>query len=137
MAEPMATFQFDLVAPERVLFSGPVEAVELPGTEGDMTVLPGHAPVMTALKTGFLVITERPQNGRRVLVRGGFADVGATSVTVLAERATPLEELTPEVIDREIAQAQLARDATEDFVARQAADAAIAQLQEARGALRY
>ena len=51
----MATLHFELVAPERVLFSGEVEAVLLPGTEGDMTVLPGHAPVMTALKTGFVV----------------------------------------------------------------------------------
>ena len=50
----MATFHFELVAPERVLYSGEVDAVMLPGTEGDMTVLPGHAPVMTGLKTGFI-----------------------------------------------------------------------------------
>ena len=57
----MATFHFELVSPERVLFSGEVDAVILPATEGDMTVLPGHAPVMTALKTGFLVITDAPR----------------------------------------------------------------------------
>ena len=50
----MATLHFELVAPERVLFSGEVEAVLLPGTEGDLTVLPGHAPLMATLKTGFV-----------------------------------------------------------------------------------
>jgi F-type H+-transporting ATPase subunit epsilon len=133
----MATFPFELVAPERVLFSGDVEAVMLPGTEGDMTVLPGHAPVMTALKTGFLVITNHKGDGERVLVRGGFADISANGVTVLAERALPVEDLTPEVIDREILQAELARDASEDFSAKQAADAAIAQLREARATLSF
>ena len=133
----MATFPFELVAPERVLFSGDVEAVMLPGTEGDMTVLPGHAPVMTALKTGFLVITNHKDEGERVLVRGGFADISARGVTVLAERALPVEDLTPESLDREILQAEMARDASEDFSAKQAADAAIAQLREAKAALSY
>ena len=133
----MATFPFELVAPERVLFSGEVDAVLLPGTEGEMTVLPGHAPVMTALKTGFLVITNHKGDGERVLVRGGFADISARGVTVLAERALPVEDLTPEILDREILQAEMARDATEDFSAKQAADAAIAQLREAKATLNY
>ena len=64
----MATFNFELVSPERVLFSGQVDAVILPATEGEMTVLAGHAPTMTTLKTGFLVVTDSPGNGRRVLV---------------------------------------------------------------------
>jgi F-type H+-transporting ATPase subunit epsilon len=72
-----------------------------------------------------------------VLVRGGFAEIGAERVTVLASRATPLVELSPESIDREIQQAELARDASEDFEARQRADAAIAQLREARAALEF
>jgi F-type H+-transporting ATPase subunit epsilon len=133
----MATLHFELVSPERVLFSGEVEAVMLPGTEGDMTVLPGHAPVMTALKTGVVIATNHKDNGERVLVRGGFAEINAAGVTVLAERATPVEDLTAEMIDREILQAEMARDATEDFVAQQAADAAIAQLREVRGALQF
>jgi F-type H+-transporting ATPase subunit epsilon len=91
----MATFSFELVAPERVLFSGDVDAVILPASEGDMTVMPGHEPMMTALKTGFLIITDRPGSGRRVLVRGGFADVNQRGLTVLAERALPEEEITP------------------------------------------
>ncbi len=133
----MATLHFELVSPERVLFSGEVEAVMLPGTEGDMTVLPGHAPVMTALKTGVVIATNHRDNGERVLVRGGFAEVNAAGVTVLAERATPVQDLTADMIDREILQAELARDATEDFATQQAADAAIAQLREVRGALQF
>lgn len=133
----MATFQFELVGPERVLFSGPVEAVELPGTEGDMTVLPEHAPVLTALKAGVVVITERPQAGKRVFVRGGFADIGPTSVTVIAERASPVEELTPAIIDADIAQAELLRDASEDHEVRRGHEATIAQLREARETLNF
>src|SRR5215218_9139514 len=106
----MATLQFELVAPERVLYSGPVDAVMLPGTEGDMTVLPGHAPVMTALKTGFIVITDHKNHGTRVLVRGGFADINQAAVTVLAERALAPSELTPESIDQEILNVEMQRD---------------------------
>ncbi len=133
----MATFTFELVAPERVIFSGDVDAVVLPATEGDMTVLPGHAPMMTALKTGFLIITDRPGNGRRVLVRGGFADVNQNGLTVLAERALPEEEITQEILDREILQAEMAYDATNDNAAKHAAEAAVAQLRAAKAALNF
>jgi F-type H+-transporting ATPase subunit epsilon len=133
----MATFTFELVAPERVIFSGDVDAVVLPATEGDMTVLPGHAPMMTALKTGFLIITDRPGNGRRVLVRGGFADVNQNGLTVLAERALPEEEITQEILDREILQAEMAYDSTNDNAAKHAAEAAVAQLREAKAALNF
>jgi F-type H+-transporting ATPase subunit epsilon len=133
----MATFNFELVSPERVLFSGDVDAVVLPATEGDMTVLAGHAPTMTALKTGFLVITSNPGNGRRILVRGGFADINQNGLTVLAERALPAEELTQETLDHEILQAEMAYDATNDPAAKHAAESAIAQLREAKAALNF
>jgi F-type H+-transporting ATPase subunit epsilon len=133
----MATLTFELVSPERILFSGAVDAVILPGTEGDMTVLPGHAPVMTALKAGFIVITDRPGNGRRVLVRGGFADINQTGLTVLAERALPEEEITQEVLDHEILLAEMAHDATSDGAAKEAAWGSVAQLREAKAALNY
>ena len=113
----MATLHFELVSPERVLYSGEVESVLLPGTEGDMTVLPGH--------------------GGRVLVRGGFAEINGAGVTVLAERATPVEELTPDSIDAEILEMQTERDGTASFEAKQAADMIIAQLEEAKEALKF
>jgi F-type H+-transporting ATPase subunit epsilon len=133
----MATLHFELVAPERVLFSGEVDAVMLPGTEGDMTVLPGHAPVMTSLKTGFVVVTDRQNHGTRVLVRGGFAEINAGGVIVLAERALDATELTPESIDQEILTVEMQRDASHDPAFQDAANATIVQLQEARAALRY
>jgi F-type H+-transporting ATPase subunit epsilon len=128
-------FSFELVSPERILFSGDVDAVILPGTEGEMTVLEGHAPVLTGLKTGFLVITDQPGAGRRILVRGGFAEINQRGLTVLAERALPAEEITPEILEQEIVHAELAADATTDFHAKQAAEAAVTQLREAKVAL--
>jgi F-type H+-transporting ATPase subunit epsilon len=133
----MATLHFELVAPERVIFSGEVEAVLLPASEGDMTVLPGHEPTMTALKAGFVVFTNHKNDGSRVLVRGGFAEISASGVAVLAERATPVEELTAEKIDREIDEARMVRDGSSDHEARQAADMLVAQLREARAALQF
>ena len=132
----MATLNFELVAPERVVHSGPVEAVMLPGTEGDMTVLPGHAPVMTALKAGFVVLTTHAGEGQRVFVRGGFAEINATGVVVLAERAMPFEDLTPEKLDQEIFDAGLQRDGMTDYHQRESANALIAQLEEAKEALK-
>ena len=133
----MATLHFELVAPERVLYSGEVDAVLLPGTEGDMTVLPGHAPVMTALKTGFIVVTDRQNHGTRMLVRGGFAEINAAGLTVLAERALPPEDLTPESIDREILHVETLRDGSHDQAVKDAADATVEQLREARAALQF
>ncbi len=133
----MATFNFELVSPERVLFSDAVDAVVLPASEGDMTVLPGHAPMMTTLKTGFLIIGNGSGNGTRVLVRGGFADINQNGLTVLAERALPAEELTQEILDKEILQAEMVWDSTTDPAAKHAAESAIAQLREAKEALNY
>ena len=132
----MATFQFDFVGPERTLYSGQIEAVQLPGIEGEITVLPGHAPVLTALKVGVIVINEAGHTGKRVLVRGGFADIGPTSVTVIAERANPFEEITQESLDRDIEAAELQRDATEDLQKREELNGQIVQLQETKALLK-
>lgn len=132
----MATFHFDFVGPERSLYSGEVESVQLPGTEGEMTVLAGHAPVLTSLRVGVIVVTERANSGKRIYVRGGFADIGPTGVTVLAERAAPIEELTPESLDRDIEAAELQRDSTEDLQKREELNGQIVQLQETKNLLR-
>ncbi|KQQ11941.1 ATP synthase F0F1 subunit epsilon [Methylobacterium sp. Leaf123] len=131
----MATFHFDFVGPERTLYSGEVEAVQLPGSEGEMTVLPGHAPVLTTLKVGVITVTETTGNGKRIYVQGGFADIGPKSVTVLAERAAPIEEVTPAMIDQEIEAVELVRDATQDLAKREALNAQIVQMQEAKNTL--
>jgi len=132
----MATFHFDFVGPERTLYSGEVNAVQLPGIEGEMTVMAGHAPVLTSLLVGVIVITESQGSGKRIYVRGGFADIGPTGLTVLAERAAPIEELNAESLDRDIEAVQLQYDATEDLQRREELNAQIVQLRETKALLK-
>ncbi|MCJ2013840.1 F0F1 ATP synthase subunit epsilon [Methylobacterium sp. J-076] len=132
----MATFHFDFVGPERTLYSGEVNAVQLPGIEGEMTVMAGHAPVLTSLRVGVIVVTESQGTGKRIYVRGGFADIGPQGVTVLAERAAPIEELSPESLDRDIEAIQLQYDSTEDLQRREELNAQIVQLRETKALLK-
>ena len=97
----MATFHFALVSPEQVLFSGEVEQVDLPGSEGEFGVLAGHAPLVATLRPGILKILGSGQP-QRILVLGGFAEVGPDGLTVLADTAVPVEEVDPSVIAGEI-----------------------------------
>ena len=87
----MATFHFDLVSPDHLVFSGEVDQVDVPGSEGDFGVLAGHAPYVATLKPGILTVHQGGQS-RRIVVIGGFAEVGAQGLTVLADMATPVEE---------------------------------------------
>jgi F-type H+-transporting ATPase subunit epsilon len=97
----MATFHFDLVSPEKLLFAGEVAQVDLPGSEGDMGVLAAHAPLVTALRPGILV-AHREGGDLRVVVNGGFAEVGPAGLTVLADMAVPAEEFDRTVLAGEI-----------------------------------
>jgi F-type H+-transporting ATPase subunit epsilon len=87
----MATFHFDLVSPEKVLFSGEVSQVDVPGSEGDFGVLAGHAPLVTTLRPGVLIIYSE-RDAQRIVVDGGFAEVGPAGLTVLANLAVPVDE---------------------------------------------
>ena len=87
----MATFHFDLVSPEKLLFSGEVEQVDVPGSEGEFGVLAGHAPLVTTLRPGILVI-HGERDALRVVVDAGFAEVGPAGLTVLANLAVPVDE---------------------------------------------
>jgi F-type H+-transporting ATPase subunit epsilon len=114
----MATFHFDLVSPEKLVFSGEVEQVDAPGLVGDFGVLAGHAPFIATLKPGLLVVYAGGQR-RRIVVGGGLAEVNPHSMTVLAEMATPVEDLDPAVLAQQIRDAQedvndAADDATRD-----------------------
>ena len=91
----MATFQFDLVSPEKLLLSGDVDQVDVPGSEGDFGVLAGHAPFVTTLRPGILVV-HRAGGALRVVVSGGFAEVSAAGLTVLADVAVPVEDINRE-----------------------------------------
>ena len=81
----MATFPFELVSPEKLLISTEVEQVVVPGTEGDFAVLKDHAPFMSTLRPGVVVVTEASTEVQRLFVRGGFADVSPRGLTILAE----------------------------------------------------
>jgi F-type H+-transporting ATPase subunit epsilon len=104
----MATFHFELVSPEKLAFSGEVDQVDAPGSEGDFGVFAGHAPFISTLRPGVLVIHAGGQR-TRIVVSGGLAEVNPQGMTVLAEMATPVDELDPDVL------AQAVKDATEDL----------------------
>jgi F-type H+-transporting ATPase subunit epsilon len=87
----MPTFHFDLVSPEKLLFSGEVNQVDVPGGEGEFGVLAGHAPLVTTVRPGILVI-HGEGGALRVVVNGGFAEVGPIGLTVLADMAVPEDE---------------------------------------------
>ena len=87
------TFKFELVSPERLLVSADVEQVLVPGSEGDFTMLPNHAPLLTSLRPGLLDIVFSGSDRRRYFVRGGFAEVGLAGLTVLAETAVSVQDL--------------------------------------------
>ena len=102
------TFKFELVSPERLLVSEEVEQVLVPGSEGDMTVLSGHAPVLTTLRPGLLDIGYSGGEHRRYFIRGGFAEAGPAGLTVLAKTAIDLVELDAGML------ASAIKDAEED-----------------------
>lgn len=107
--------QFDLVSPERLLASLSVTAVELPGADGDMTAMADHAPTITTLRPGVLR-ADGPEGVTEFVVTGGFAEIGAGGVTVLAERALPREEMTQDALDKMVEEAaQALKSARETF----------------------
>jgi F-type H+-transporting ATPase subunit epsilon len=103
MADP---FKFELVSPEKLLFSGDVEQVLVPGAEGDMTIMSKHAPVITTLRPGLLEIDFPDGKRQRFFARRGFAEVNPDGLTVLAERAIDLDDLDPEQLTQDIANAE-------------------------------
>ena len=99
------TMQFDLVSPERSLASLQATAVQIPGAEGDMTAMPMHAPTITTLRPGVLRV-ESPAGNSEYLVTGGFAEINGEALSVLAERALPMDEVTRAHLDELIEEAR-------------------------------
>jgi F-type H+-transporting ATPase subunit epsilon len=128
-------FKFELVSPERLLVSGQVEQVLVPGAEGDMTVLAHHAPLLSTLRPGLLDIALPGGEHKRYFIRGGFAEVGPSGLTVLAETAIDLVELDASQL------AQAVKDAEEDVAdategsARDRAQTKLDQLRQVQAAL--
>jgi F-type H+-transporting ATPase subunit epsilon len=102
----------DLVSPERLLLSDDVDMVTVPGADGYFGVLPGHAPIMTSLRPGVIEIKGGIEDGdMKLFIRGGFAEVTPTQVSVLAEEAIPFPDFTVEMLDQRI------KDAEEEMIA--------------------
>jgi F-type H+-transporting ATPase subunit epsilon len=131
----MATFHFELVSPDKVLFNGDAQAVLVPGAEGDFQVLSDHAPVMTSVRPGVVGIDDASGKHSRVFVRGGFADASKNGLILLAETAIPFEDLSVDKLGQEIKNAEedLA-DANEDQ--KQAAQEKLDRLRELKDAIK-
>jgi F-type H+-transporting ATPase subunit epsilon len=123
------TFKFELVTPERMVLSQDATQVVVPGVEGEFTVLAGHAPVISALRPGVVDATLGDARTIRVFVKGGFAEVDADRLVVLAERALDVEAMDSAGVAAELqtAEAELAAATTD--ASRLAAASAIDQLK--------
>jgi len=99
----MATFHFELASPEKLVFTGEVDQVDVPGSEGDFGVLAQHAPFVTTLRPGILTVY-RGGEKQRIAVFGGFAEVGPAGLTVLADVATAVEDLDRAALAAKIAE---------------------------------
>jgi F-type H+-transporting ATPase subunit epsilon len=129
------TLHFELVSPERLLFSGDVAEVDIPGTDGDMGILPGHAPVLSTLRPGVVVVTREGGQKERIFVRGGFAEVNPQGLTVLAEVAVPVAELNAAMLAQQVKDAQEDVSDAQDDETRRRAQETLDHLQALQSAL--
>ena len=103
--------KIEIVSPERLVISEQVRSVTVPGAEGYFTVLGEHAPLMSPLKPGFITVTDMGNIAHVFYVRGGFADVAPTGLTILAEEARPVADFNRNEIDALIASGMTALQA--------------------------
>lgn len=104
--------QFSLVSPEAELFSGLVDQVDVPGTEGDFGVFADHAPFMAAIRTGAITVYNDGTE-TRYMIQGGFADVMPDGLTILAESCTLMSDVKADILAEEITKAEAALEAAE------------------------
>ena len=130
----MATFQFNLVSPEKLLLAGQVDQVDVPGSEGDFGVLAGHAPFVTTLRPGILTVYREGGN-LRVVVSGGFAEVSDAGLTVLADAAVPVEEVSRDSFAGFVKEAEQAAAAAPEGSQRDKLNLRVAQLKELQATL--
>lgn len=126
---------FTLVSPEKELISEDVDMVEAPGVEGDFGVLPNHAPLMAVLAPGVVKVKKGGEE-RRIFVRGGFAEVTPFGLTILAEEAIAVADLSREMIEARIKEAEEdLSDGDTTPETRQAAETTLVRMKEFRAAL--
>jgi F-type H+-transporting ATPase subunit epsilon len=129
----MATFTFELVSPERILFSGQVESVIVPSVEGEMTVLAGHAPVVANLKPGIVLAQTDAGNGKEFFVGGGIVEINPAGLTILAEQARFIEDVNNAVLDQEILTAETRLAGSTDEAEQKRLHDVLVQLREFKG----
>ena len=120
----------EIVSPDRLLLSQPVDMAVIPAAEGEMGVLPGHAPMIVLLRGGTIVLHEGGQPTARLFVSGGFAEITPERCTVLADEAIPVAEVSRATADQRLAAAQEAL-ANVDKMDVPAIDLAMARVQSA------
>jgi len=103
----MATIQFDLVSPEKKLASLEVSEIQIPGSDGDLTAMAEHAPLLTTLRPGLLSV-KTGSDLMEYIVTGGFVEISGTNVSVLAEEALPKNEVNTSIIEELINKATVA-----------------------------
>ncbi len=127
--------KFELVSPERLLSSGDVQQVVVPGTEGEFTVLVNHAPVLSTLKPGVVTVTDESGSEERIFVRGGFAEVNPAGLTILAEEAIATSELSADNLAQKVKDAQEDVDDATDAEKKRRAQETLDHLTELQSAL--
>ncbi|MBT3532741.1 MAG: F0F1 ATP synthase subunit epsilon [Rhodospirillaceae bacterium] len=133
MADKVA---FELVSPDRLLMSVEADAVAMPGMEGDFGVLPGHAPLMSALRAGVIEVEGASDGPDRVYIAGGFAEVAADRLVVLAEEAVAVADMDRADIEQRIQDANEELSNAEEGEQRRLAEGKVGVLQEMLGAAR-
>jgi F-type H+-transporting ATPase subunit epsilon len=103
---------FELVSPQKLVFSGEVDQVDVPGAEGDFGVLAGHAPLVTTLRPGILTVFTGG-NAQKIVVLGGFAEVSSDGLTVLADLAEAIEDIDRAMITERISELESRIENTE------------------------
>ena len=128
-------FKFDLVSPERLLVSEQVTAVVIPGTEGELTVMANHAPLMTTVRPGVVTVTLASGQTERYVVFGGFADIVPAGCTLLAESAVAVKDIDRDDLARRIQDAREDVSDAKDDDSRTKAEQLLAQLTTLEGAI--
>ena len=122
------TFKFELVSPERILLSVDADQVVVPGADGDFAVLAGHAPVIATLRPGVLDVTAGGSK-TRLFVKSGFCEVDPTRLTILAQKAYNVEDMTPAILADELKSAEAELAAAKDDASKAAADTLVSELK--------
>lgn len=129
-------FKFELVSPEKLLVSAEVTEVIVPGSEGEMTVMAKHAPVMTSVKPGVVTVKSSEGSTDRYVVFGGFADILPEACTLLAEEAVAVDEIDRDDLAQKIQDAKEDVSDAKDDDARNKASEQLSHLETLQGALR-